>query len=46
MILLRGPTLNIIDQTHDYEAKVTPSHLVDEWLPWAYIAIGNLKRFC
>jgi hypothetical protein len=24
------PALNIIDQTQDYEARVTPSHLVDE----------------
>lgn len=39
------PALNIIDQTQDHEAKVTPSHLVDEWLPRAYIAIGNLKTF-
>jgi transposase-like protein len=25
--------------------KVTPSDLVDEWLPWVHIAISNLKRF-
>ncbi|MEI6859781.1 MAG: transposase, partial [Shewanella sp.] len=24
---------------------VTPSELVDEWLPWVHIAIGNLKAF-
>jgi hypothetical protein len=24
------PALNIIDQTQNYEARVTPSHLVDE----------------
>jgi len=39
------PALNIIDQTQYYEARVTPSHLVDEWLPWVHIAIGNLKTF-
>jgi hypothetical protein len=27
------PALNVIDQTQQYEARVTPSHLVDEWLP-------------
>ncbi|VAW34632.1 hypothetical protein MNBD_GAMMA01-1733 [hydrothermal vent metagenome] len=25
--------------------KVTPSDMVDEWLPWVQIAIANLKRF-
>lgn len=25
--------------------KVTPSEMVDEWLPWVHIAIANLKRF-
>jgi transposase-like protein len=39
------PALNIIDQTQNYEARVTPSDLVDEWLPWVHIAIGNLKTF-
>jgi hypothetical protein len=39
------PVLNIIDQTQDYEVRITPSHLVDEWLPWVHIAIGNLKTF-
>ncbi len=37
--------LNIIDKTQNYEARVTPSYLVDEWLPWVHIAIGNLKVF-
>ena len=37
--------LNVIDRTQYYEARVTPSHLVDEWLPWAQLAIGNLKTF-
>jgi transposase-like protein len=39
------PAVNIIDQTQNYEARVTPSHLVDEWLPWVHIAIRNLKKF-
>jgi hypothetical protein len=39
------PALNIIDQTQNYEARVTPSYLVDEWLPWVHIAIGNFKTF-
>jgi hypothetical protein len=39
------PALNIIDQTQNYEARVTPSYLVGEWLPWVHIAIGNLKAF-
>jgi hypothetical protein len=39
------PPLNIIDKTQSYEARVIPSYLVDEWLPWAHIAIGNLKTF-
>jgi len=37
--------LNIIDKTQHHEAKATPSELVDEWLPWVHIAIGNMKAF-
>lgn len=37
--------LKIIDKTQQHEARVTPSELVDEWLPWVHIAIGNLKAF-
>ena len=37
--------LNIIDNTQQHEARITPSELVDEWLPWVHIAIGNLKVF-
>lgn len=37
--------LTIIDKTQQHEPRVTPSHLVDEWLPWVHIAIGNLKAF-
>ena len=39
------PALSIIDNTQQHEAKVTPSELVDEWLPWVHIAIGNFKIF-
>jgi hypothetical protein len=39
------PVLNIIDKTQKHESRVTPSELVDEWLPWVHIAIGNLKAF-
>ena len=39
------PALNVINETHDHEARVTPSNQVDEWPPWVHIAIGNLKTF-
>lgn len=39
------PALNIINNTQSHIPKVTPSELVDEWLPWVHIAIGNLKAF-
>jgi hypothetical protein len=39
------PALNVIDRTQYHEARVTLSDLVDEWLPWVHIAIGNLKTF-
>ena len=37
--------LRIIDKTQNHDPRVTPSHLVDEWLPWVHIAISNLKTF-
>jgi hypothetical protein len=37
--------LKNIDKTLQHEVRVTPSELVDEWLPWVHIAIGNLKEF-
>jgi hypothetical protein len=37
---------NIIEQKQGHESRVTPSYLVDEWLSWVHLAIGNLKRFC
>jgi len=37
--------LRIIDKTQRHEPRVTPSHLVDEWLPWLHIAISQLKTF-
>ncbi len=39
------PALNIINQTQQHEARVTPASKVDGWLPWVHIAIGNLKTF-
>jgi len=39
------PPLNIINNTLLHILKVTASELVDEWLPWGHIAIGNLKHF-
>jgi transposase-like protein len=42
---VHSDALNIIDQTQNYKARVTPSYLVDEWLLWVYVAIGNLKTF-
>jgi hypothetical protein len=39
------PSLNIINKTQQHISKVTSSELVDEWLPWVHIAIGNLKAF-
>lgn len=39
------PALNITGKTQEHEARVTPAELVDEWLPWVHIAIGNLKAF-
>ena len=37
--------LNIIGKTQQHEARATPIELVDDWLPWVHIAIGNLKAF-
>jgi hypothetical protein len=37
--------LNIIDKTQQHEPRITPSHMVDEWLPWVHIAISNLETF-
>lgn len=39
------PALNIINKAQLHEARVTLSSKEDEWLPWVYIAIGNLKAF-
>jgi len=37
--------LRIIDKTQRHEPRVTPSLLLDEWLPWVHIAISHLKTF-
>ncbi len=39
------PVLNIIDQIQNYEARVPSDYLIDEWLPWVHITIGNLRTF-
>lgn len=39
------PAMNIIDQTHKHEKKVTPSEEASSWLPLVHIVIGNLKKF-
>ena len=37
--------LNVISETHDHEARVTPPNKIDQWLPRVHIAMGNLKAF-
>jgi len=39
------PAMNIIDQTHNHEKKVTPPEEASSWLPLVHIVIGNLKKF-
>jgi transposase-like protein len=39
------PAMNIIDQIHEHEKKVTPSEEASSWLPLVHIVIGNLKKF-
>ncbi len=37
--------LRVLGETQQHEGRVTPAALVDEWLPWVHIAIGNLKAY-
>lgn len=37
--------LNVIGETQNHEAKVTPPEQASVWLPWVHIAISLLKRF-
>ena len=39
------PSLAEIGRTQNHAARVTPPDKAGEWLPWAHIAIGNLKAF-
>jgi len=37
--------LRVLTEEHHHIAKVTPSKLVDEWLPWVHIVISNFKSY-
>ena len=37
--------LRVLTEEHHHIAKVTPSELVDEWLPWVHIVISNFKSY-
>jgi len=39
------PAMNIIDETHQHEKKVTPPEEASSWLPLVHIVIGNLKKY-
>lgn len=39
------PAMNIINETHRHEKKVTPPEESSSWLPLVHIVIGNLKKF-
>jgi len=38
-------TLSVLTEEHHHIAKVIPSELVDEWLPWVHIVISNFKSY-
>jgi hypothetical protein len=35
----------VLAESHHHVAKVTPSELADEWLPWVHIVIRNFKSY-
>jgi len=37
--------MNIINETHQHDKKVTPPAQASSWLPMVHIVIGNLKTF-
>ena len=37
--------LRVLGETQQHEGRVTPANRVDQWLPWAHIAIGNLNAY-
>lgn len=39
------PALNVINNKHNQEKKVTPGKEAGKWLPMVHIVIGNLKKF-
>ena len=39
------PSLNILSQHCEQQAKVTPPEQVPQWLPKVHLVIANLKRF-
>jgi transposase-like protein len=39
------PALNVVGDSQQHEAKVTPPEQAHIWLPWVHIVISNLKRF-
>jgi transposase-like protein len=39
------PAMNIIEESHQHEKKITPPKEVSTWLPLVHIVIGNMKTF-
>lgn len=39
------PAMNIVEEEHEHEKKVTPPEEASKWLPLVHIVIGNLKTF-
>jgi len=39
------PAMNIIQEGHEHEKKVTPPEETSKWLPLVHIVIGNMKTF-
>ena len=39
------PAMNIIEQSHQHEKRVTPPQQASTWLPLVHIVIGNMKTF-
>jgi transposase-like protein len=39
------PAMNIIQEGHEHEKKVTPPEETSKWLPLVHILIGNMKTF-
>ena len=39
------PAMNIVEESHQHEKKVTPPEEASTWLPLVHIVIGNMKTF-